>query len=140
MIRPPKDAVYLAMATVMAERSTCMDKQVGCIIINKKNEIIATGYNGAPRGFEHCCDLGRCTKEETGNPLKCLAAHAEENALLQCRVPEQIHTVYVTLSPCVACTRLLMNTACERIVFAKEHRHHEAEQLWKGEWVHYGQE
>ena len=123
------------MASALSYRSTCLDKQVGCIITNSNNIIIASGYNGAPRGHEHCIDLGYCIKEVRNNPASCPSAHAEQNALVQCRVPEQIHTVYVTLSPCVTCIKMLMNTPCKRIVFLQEHKHTEAKELWKGEWI-----
>lgn len=135
MKRPSADEVYMRMAFELSQRSTCLDKQVGCIITNSKNEIIATGYNGAPRGIIHCIDIGFCLKKKTGNKDSCPSAHAEQNALSQCRVPEQIHTIYVTLSPCINCIRIIMNTPCKRIVFLKEHKHHEARDLWKGEWV-----
>ncbi len=132
------DRTYLAMAHVISLRSTCLDKQVGCVIVNKQNEIIATGYNGASRGVEHCIDLGYCKKEYSGNPNDCPSAHAEQNALLQCRVPEQIHTIYITLSPCIVCIRMIMNTPCKRIVFSEEYRHTEAKILWEGGWENYG--
>jgi len=135
--RPSKDKTYLSLALTLAQRSTCLDKQVGCVIVNARGEIIATGYNGSPRGELHCIDLGYCIKDAFHNPNRCPSAHAEQNALTQCRVPEQIHTIYLTLSPCVSCIRIIMNTTCERIVFAKEHRHPEAKQMWKKEWIYY---
>lgn len=134
------DKAYLRVALAMAQRSTCCDKQVGCVIVNAANEIIATGYNGSPRGVEHCIDFGYCMKEVYGDPNKCPSAHAEQNALLQCRVPEQIHTIYLTLSPCISCLRIIMNTPCQRIVFLNEHRHTYARDMWKGEWCHYNED
>ena len=136
--RTSKDRVYLDVALAMAKRSTCYDKQVGCAIVNVKNEIIATGYNGSPRGELHCVDIGYCIKEAFNDVNRCPSAHAEQNALLQCRVPEQIHTMYLTLRPCVLCIRIIMNTSCKRIVFLTEHKHTYAKQMWKGEWIHYG--
>ena len=138
MKRIDTDTAYLAMAIALSTRSTCLDKQVGCVITNKKNEIIATGYNGAPRGVVHCIDTGVCLKEKSGNPNDCPSAHAEQNALIQCRVPEQIYTVYTTLSPCISCIRMLMNTPCQRIVFNNEHKHDEPKRLWKGGWIKHG--
>lgn len=139
--RISKDECYLKMAQVLAERSSCLDKQVGCIITNNKNEIIATGYNGAPRGYQHCIDLGYCIKLQENNPNKCPSTHAEINALIQCKVPEQIHTIYLTLSPCVACIRAILNTSCQNIIFTVEHKHPEAKELWmsvkKGGWIKY---
>lgn len=137
MSRMSKDEAYLRMAKALASRSTCLDKQVGCIIINSKNEIIATGYNGAPRGWVHCIDKGTCLAKRYCSKNCCPSAHAEQNALLQCRVPEQIHTIYTTLSPCVNCIRIINNTPCKRIVFIQEHTHIEVKSMWKGEWVHY---
>ena len=138
MQRVEADQAYLKMAMTMATRSTCLDKQVGCLLVSKDNIVIATGYNGAPRGFPHCSDKGRCIVDLTGNKDRCPAAHAEQNAMLQCRTPELIHTCYTTLSPCVNCVRLLLNTPCKRIVFFAEHQHKEPESMWKGEWISYG--
>lgn len=124
------DNAYMEMAISLARRSTCLDKHVGCVITNSMNEIIATGYNGAPRGELHCIDLGYCIKDAFHDVNRCPSAHAEQNALLQCRVPEQIHTIYLTLSPCVSCIRIIMNTPCERIVFLHEHKHPYAKNMW----------
>jgi dCMP deaminase len=126
---------YLRIAIALSGRSTCLDKRVGCVITNSKNEIIATGYNGAPRGQKDCLQLGYCIKEKTDNPALCPSAHAEQNAILQCRVPEQIHTIYTTLSPCVTCIRMIMNTPCQKIVFIEPHKHPEPQVMWKGQWL-----
>lgn len=135
--RSGKDYTYTFLANILGQRSTCLDKQVGCIIINSQNEIIASGYNGAPRGMGHCINIGYCAKNFAKNPDLCPSAHAEQNALLQCKVPEQIDTIYLTLSPCVPCIRIIMNTPCKRIVFDQEHKHTEAKDMWKGKWCHY---
>ena len=131
------DTTFIEMANVLSLRSTCLDKQVGCIITNADNKIIASGYNGAPHGYPHCTDTGVCRKE-LGGISACPAVHAEQNAIIQCRVPEQIYTVYTTLSPCISCIRMLMNTSCKRIVFLEEHKHPEPKRMWKGDWIHYG--
>ena len=137
MSRISKDEAYLRVAEALAWRSTCLDKQVGCVITNSRNEIIATGYNGAPRGWYHCIDTRICLAEKFGSKDFCPSAHAEQNALLQCRVPEQIHTIYTTLSPCINCIRIINNTPCKRIVFLNRHSHLEVKSMWKGEWIHY---
>ena len=137
MSRMQKDEAYLRMAEVLAWRSTCLDKQVGCVITNHRSEIIATGYNGAPRGKIHCIDMNICLVDQLGSKDYCPSAHAEQNALLQCRVPEQIHTIYTTLSPCVNCIRIINNTPCKRIVFLNEHSHAAVRKMWEGEWRHY---
>lgn len=132
------DCAYMHMTLILGNRSTCLDKQVGCIIVDEKNIIIASGYNGAPRGVTHCTDLGYCIKEKYNNPDWCPSAHAEQNALLQCKEPDKIHTIYSTLSPCVSCIRVINNTSCKRIVYHKEYLHPEARDMWKGEWCNYG--
>jgi dCMP deaminase len=140
-VRIPKEEAYLRMAVAMSQRSTCLDKQVGCVITNIHNIVIATGYNGAPRGHIHCIDCHTCWKDLYGNPSKCPSAHAEQNALLQCKNINDIHTVYLTLSPCIVCIRMLMNTTCQRIVFINEHRHPEPKEMWVNagkEWIQYG--
>lgn len=135
--RISKRKAYIEIAVTLSRRSTCLDKRVGCVITNRKNEIIASGYNGAPRGELHCISLGYCIKEAFHDLNRCPSAHAEQNALLQCRVPEQIHTIYTTLSPCISCIRIIMNTPCKKIVFLHEHRHSYAKNMWihkGGEW------
>ena len=88
MDRISKENYYLDIAQTVAERSTCMRKKYGAIIV-KNDVIISTGYNGAPRGFENCCDLGKCPRIERdmhqgdGYGI-CRALHAEANALLNC--------------------------------------------------------
>lgn len=143
MRRISKDEAYLKIAEALSQRSTCFDKNVGCVITNSMNEIIGTGYNGAPRGELHCINLGYCIKDTFHDVNRCPSAHAEQNALLQCRVPEQIHTIYLTLSPCVSCIRIIMNTPCKKIVFLHEHKHSYAKNMWinkkGGEWVQWTQ-
>lgn len=60
----------------------------------------------------------------------CYATHGEQNALLQCRDTELIHTAYCTASPCITCVKLLMNTGCQRIVYQEEYPHPESKNLW----------
>jgi dCMP deaminase len=102
------------------------------MLVNKQNHILATGYNGVPAGMPHCIDepcAGANYPSGTGLNL-CQAIHAEQNALLQCRNINEVYTAYVTASPCVNCLRLLLNTSCERIVFAEEYPHPESQQMW----------
>jgi dCMP deaminase len=81
--------------------------------------ILATGYNGPARGQDHCLDFpcpGANLQSGQGLDL-CEAIHAEQNALLQCRDVQQIHTCYTTTSPCTHCVKLLLNTSCEVIFY-----------------------
>lgn len=85
MQRITKDEYYLKIAKAVSSRSTCLKRQYGCVIVNN-DEIIATGYNGSPRGEVNCCDLGICKRmDEPNNSGKydeCHSVHAEQNALI----------------------------------------------------------
>ena len=133
MIRPDIDVYMLGMALMAATRATCSRRSVGCILTNRLNHIMATGYNGVPRGIQHCgIEICPALNAASGTSLDgCMATHAEQNALLQCRNVEEIETAYVTASPCLTCTKLLMNTACKRIVFIEEYPHPAAGDLWR---------
>ena len=89
MERVSKRQYYLDIAAEVARRSTCLRRQYGAVIV-KNDEIVATGYNGAPRGDENCCDVGVCWREAHGIPHgeqyeKCVAVHAECNAIISAR-------------------------------------------------------
>ena len=121
MSRPTKDQYLMALAKVAASRSTCHRRDVGCVLADKDGRVLAIGYNGVPAGQPHCKDGQHCDGIDLPpGQDSCLAVHAEQNAMLQCRQPECIHTAYVTISPCKSCLKLLMNTGCRRIVFAEE--------------------
>lgn len=133
-MRPSREVTFLEMAAVLARRGTCPRRQVGCILTNLRHHIIGSGYNGVAAGLSHCTSSpcpGADMPSGTGLDM-CEALHAEANALLQCRNVHEIDTAYVTVSPCVHCTKLLLNTSCLRIVFADEYSHNEAaRQLWQ---------
>ena len=143
-MRPSRDEWAMQLALLTAKRATCLRRQVGCVLLNARGHVMATGYNGVASGLPHCnhhdpfCDVGfphACSgaKASSGQDLDgCQAIHAEQNALLQCRDVYQIHTAYVTASPCVTCTKLLLNTSCERIVYLDEYPHSAARALWVG--------
>jgi dCMP deaminase len=142
-MRASADQYFMEIAKLVATRGTCVRRKVGAVLVNSRRHILATGYNGVPRGMVHCLDrpcLGAF--EQSGQNLdNCLASHGEANALLQCKDVNEIDTLYVTVSPCVQCTKLLMNTSCRRIVFAELYPH-EASKVWwlsppfDREWVH----
>ena len=86
MQRIGKEAYYLSIAAQVARRSTCLRRQYGAVIVNH-DEIVATGYNGAPRGEPNCCDVGECYREAHGIPHgeqydKCVAVHSECIAII----------------------------------------------------------
>lgn len=149
-MRPSRDQWAMQLALDTAKRSTCCRRQVGCILLNERGHVLATGYNGVAAGLPHCNEHDPFFPEglphacegahsPSGTDLdNCQAIHAEQNALLQCSDVHQIHTAYVTASPCVTCTKLLLNSGCQRIIFVEEYPHHQAQALWEGtgrEWL-----
>ena len=146
-MRPSRDQWAMELAKVTAKRATCLRRQVGCVLLNARGHVLATGYNGVAAGQKHCNEIDR-DLGPVGSPLwyphacpgahspsgmnldGCQAIHAEQNALLQCRDVHAIHTCYVTASPCMTCVKLLLNTPCEQIVFAEVYPHKEAGDLW----------
>jgi len=137
MTRPTRDQYMMQLAQVAAGRSTCCRRAVGCVLTNSHGHVLAIGYNGVAAGLPHCEGENKCTGHDLAPGLdNCEAVHAEQNALIQCRDPQAIDTAYVTLSPCKACLKLLMNTSCRRIVFASEW-----EDPWsKAQWLKLGRE
>ena len=123
MERRDKINYYLDIAEVVCERSTCLRRQFGAIIV-KNDEIISTGYNGAPRGIAHCADRGGCLRQKLGIPSGerhelCMALHAEQNAIIQAATLGQSiegASIYVTHQPCVICAKMIINAGIRRIV------------------------
>lgn len=115
--RPSHDTYFLSMLRLVASRSTCARRKVGAIIVSKDNHVLATGYNGVPRGFDHCIDTP-CpgAEDESGNSERCLAVHAEINALLQCQDITKADKMYTSVMPCFACAKAIVNTTIKEIV------------------------
>ncbi|MCI5746624.1 deoxycytidylate deaminase [Eubacterium pyruvativorans] len=117
------DEYFMQMAELTAKRSTCLRRQVGAVIVKDKH-IIATGYNGAPKGLKHCAQLGGCLREKLHVPSGerhelCRALHAEQNAIIQAATLGQSiegGTIYVTHHPCSICAKMILNAGLERIV------------------------
>jgi dCMP deaminase len=106
----------LDIASTLAQRGTCKKLEVGCVITDDKDRILGTGYNGNPRGMRHCIDVPCSGADAPRGSDLCEAVHAEQNALLQVHDPDKISKVYVTHSPCMRCTKLLLNTACTTLI------------------------
>ena len=132
MERISKRDYYLKIASEVAKRSTCLRRQYGAVIV-KNDEIIATGYNGAPRGDENCCDVGSCWRDRHNIPHgeqyeKCVAVHAEANAIISASRNEMLgSTLYLygfegfdkpieNPEPCIMCNRLLKNAGIDRVI------------------------
>jgi dCMP deaminase len=121
--RPSWDGYFMQLAFVVAERSTCLRRQVGAVIVKEK-QILSTGYNGSPSGLLHCDEVG-CLRQSLSVPSGerqeiCRAVHAEQNALVQAAkhgVAIMEADLYVTHQPCVLCTKLLINAGIRRAVY-----------------------
>ena len=130
-MRPSLDRYLMTLAKVAATRSTCVRRNVGCVLSDAKGRVLSIGYNGVPSGVEHCRGGMPCQ----GHLLpagqdNCEAVHAEQNALLQCKNPDEIASAHITLSPCKPCLKLLLNTGCRRIVVLAEHTDLWAKEHW----------
>ena len=120
--RPDIDEYFLKIATVVAERSTCLRHHVGAVAVRNKH-ILATGYNGAPSGLKDCLELG-CLRDEmhieTGTRQEiCRGIHAEQNVIIQAALHGVDLTgaaVYATHSPCILCAKMLVNARIKRLV------------------------
>jgi dCMP deaminase len=123
MERPSWDEYFMEMALLTAKRSTCMRRNVGAVIVQDKH-IIATGYNGAPKGIPHCEEIGGCLREKMNIPSGerhelCRALHAEQNAIIQAATLAQSiegASIYITNQPCVICAKMIINAGIKRIV------------------------
>ncbi len=120
--RPSWDKYFLSIAKLVAERSTCLRRQVGAVIVKDKR-ILTTGYNGAPSGLEHCDKTG-CMRERLNIPSGqrhelCRALHAEMNAILQAAqygISLVDSIIYCTNQPCIICAKMIINAGIKRIV------------------------
>ena len=132
------DEWLLAVARETAKNATCARRSVGCVLANERNQILATGFNGPPRGLPHCTAESPSDRKAliagTGLGLDlCQAVHAEQNALLQCRDVYQIESCFSTTAPCLTCTKLLLNTSCRAIYHIEDYPQAEmAKALWEG--------
>lgn len=147
--RPTRNDTMLELASVIARRSTCGRRQVGCVLTDAQGRVLSMGHNGVPRGHPHCtetpCPGVHCA---SGAGLElCSAVHAEQNALMFCPDTMRIDACYVTTAPCVHCVKMLMNTSCREIHFLEEYAHLDARKLWTTRpdgltpsrmWVHHG--
>ena len=133
MGRIDKNNYYLNIAEATLERSTCLRRKWGAIIVNN-DEVIATGYNGAPRGRKNCDDLGYCIREKMNIPRGeryelCRSVHAEQNAIISASRKELIGSTlfivgkdvktgkYVEKSmPCAMCKRVIINSGITKVI------------------------
>lgn len=150
MTRISKENYYLDIAETVLERATCLRRVYGAIIV-KNDEIISTGYNGAPRGRKNCVDMGMCTRELMRVPRGeryelCRSVHAEANAIISASRRDMVGaTLYLAgknyqtgellsdATSCAMCRRLIINAGIERVVIRKTPT--EFEVVPVSEWV-----
>lgn len=123
-MRLTHDEYFIAMLKLVSARSTCGRRAVGALIVDAQHRLLSTGYNGVPRGFPHCLDTGgeldrACEgrADPAGDTSRCLAIHAETNAILQCGFNlTRAHKLYVTCAPCFQCAKLITNTSIRYVI------------------------
>ena len=142
--RPRKDEYYMGIAKAVAQRSTCLKRKYGAVIVNN-DEIIATGYNGNPRGAKNCCDTGVCIRldkpHNSGDYSDCESVHAEQNAMISASRRDMIGaklylygeeaksheyqgdkiigTTFEEIKypePCPICKRMIINSGIDEII------------------------
>ena len=134
--RRSKENYYLDIADAALQRSTCLRRKYGAIVV-KEDEIVSTGYNGAPRGRRNCSDLGRCTRESLNIPSGeryelCRSVHAEANAIISASRRDMVGgTLYLVgrnaqtgellhdATSCAMCRRQVINAGLKYVVIRK---------------------
>lgn len=123
-LRPSWDSYFMALASLAAQRSNCMKRRVGCVVVRDKR-VISTGYNGTPRGLRNCGEggCGRCNDGggSGGALATCLCIHAEENALLEAgreRMREGA-VLYCDTCPCLTCSIKIVQVGVGEVVYSQ---------------------
>ncbi len=133
MVRRDKINYYLDIAETVCERGTCLRRNFGAIIVHN-DEIVSTGYNGAPRGLQNCSDIGVCTREKLNVPRGqryelCRSVHAEANCIISAARRDMIGAtlylachdavtgeLYGDVEPCSMCKRLIINAGISTVI------------------------
>jgi len=152
MNRRDKRNYYLDMAQIALERSTCIRRAFGAVIV-KNDMIISTGYNGAPRGRANCIDLGTCVREKLKIPRGeryefCRSVHAEANAIISASREQMLDsTLYLVgrdmstgeimsdASPCTMCKRLIINAGIKEVIIRRDNNTYDTIDVQK--WIEY---
>ena len=120
--RISKDEYFMKIAEVVSQRSTCVKRKVGAVLI-KDSHIISTGYNGSPPGFKHCTPESCVRKNlKSGEkPELCRGVHAEINCIIQAAIHgtsiKGETTLYSTTFPCMSCLKLIINAGIKKVVY-----------------------
>ncbi len=125
--RPDWDTYFMDIAHVVSSRGNCSRRKVAAVVV-KERRLISTGYNGTPRGTRNCCDGGcaRCASDApSGSALgDCICSHAEENSITQAAyhgISLKGSTIYVTLSPCLTCAKMIINSGIVEVVYDEDY-------------------
>ena len=150
MVRRDKQNYYLDMAQVALERSTCLRRHFGAVIV-KNDVIISTGYNGAPRGRANCIDLNYCIRQQRNIPRGtqyelCRAIHAEANAIIAASREEMIgSTLYLVgrdaqtgdimkdADSCPMCKRQIINAGISQVVIRRDQNQYDV--IYVNDWL-----
>lgn len=135
--RPSIDEYFMEMAKLISKRSTCLRRKVGALLVKDKR-VLATGYNGAPKGLPHCSEVG-CMREKLGIPAGekqelCRGLHAEQNCIIQAAVfgvSTKGATLYTTHFPCSICAKMIINAEISEIVYEEDYEDELAKKLLK---------
>ncbi|HOF06110.1 MAG TPA: cytidine/deoxycytidylate deaminase family protein [Syntrophales bacterium] len=133
--RPSWDEYFMDIAALVARRSTCRRRQVGAVLVGDRR-VLATGYNGAPKGLRHCLELG-CLREQQQIPSGerhelCRGLHAEQNAIIQAAlhgVSVKDAVLYCTNHPCVICAKMIINAGIRSVIIRDRYRDSLAEDI-----------
>lgn len=125
--RPNWQKYFIEMAYLVSSRSTCTRRKVGAVIV-KNNQVLSTGYNGAPKNVPHCSLTG-CLREQMNVPSGerhelCRGVHAEQNAIIQAAVNGtsiQNGELYCTTQPCIICAKMIINSEIKRVFVAESY-------------------
>jgi dCMP deaminase len=148
--RPLKGKYYLDIAKAIAQRSTCLRRKFGAVIV-REDQIVSCGYNGAPRGAPNCIDIGKCAREELKVPAGeryelCRAVHAEANSVINAArsgVSVLGGTMYLygentdgsipeNLMPCQMCRRIIINSGIEKVIVSDKDK---IKELFPKDWL-----
>jgi len=127
IIRPSWDEYFIKAALLVSERSTCLRRRVGAVLVKDK-QILATGYNGAPKDIAHCDTTG-CLRQQLNIPSGqrheiCRGLHAEQNVILQAAqhgVSTKNSSLYITNTPCSICAKMIINAGITEVVVLGEY-------------------
>lgn len=150
MDRVDKINYYLNIAETVAQRGTCLRNNYGSVIV-KNDEIISTGYTGAPRGRKNCIDLGSCKRKENNTPSGagyelCRSVHSEQNAIISSDRKSMINsTLYLVginkrtgeykkeTQPCTLCKRMIINAGIEKVIIREDKENYRVEEV--KDWI-----